>query len=252
MIRLAAMRGIIVLLCSVLAVFLMIPISCSSRDSGAKVEILLGITPLISVKADESGSPSISPVILKQTVEILKQRLSAVGYNDCEVKETGVGMLLVAVSFAAAPEKVEVAQLEKLLTRQGVLEFKEQKSVDSSNALEWSTAMDGSLIDRESVTLRTNRDMGTQEIAFSFNEKGKKLFEEVTARNKGKKLGIFLDGKLLTAPTVMEAIKDGKAVITGAYHNTESECREWAACLRQPPLPVQLIVKKTEIKALQR
>lgn len=246
------MRGIIAMLCVVLAVLFMMPLSCSSRDSGTKVEILLGISPPVSAKTDEPGSRSISPVLVQQTVEIMKQRLSAAGYNDCEVKETGGGMFLVTVSFAAAPEKVEVAQLENLLTRQGVLEFKEQKPDDSSSTLEWSTAMDGSLIDRESVTLRTNKDMGTQEIAFSFNEKGKKLFEEVTARNKGKKLGIFLDGKLLTAPIVMEAIKDGKSVITGAYNNTESECREWAACLRQSPLPVQLTVKKTEIKALQR
>jgi len=246
------MRGIIAILCVVLAVLFMMPLSCSSSDSGTKVEILLGMSPLDSAETDESGSQSVSRGQIQQTVEILKQRLSAAGYNDFEVKETGGGMLLVAVSLAAVSEKVEVAQVENLLIRQGVLEFREQKSDGISSASEWSTAMDGSLIDRESVTFSTGNDRATKEIAFSFNEKGKKLFEEITARNRGRTLGIFLDGKLLTAPTVMEAIRDGKAVITGAYHNTESEFREWAACLRQPPLPVQLTVKKTEIKVPQR
>lgn len=250
--RYASMRGIIAMLCVVLAVLFMMPLSCSSRDSGTKVEILLGI----NIPRDGDGKrPSAMPfsqAMGRQIFKTLEQRLHSVGYKGFEVNWESGFNILVTVPFDSAPDKNEIVKLERLFTHRGVLEFREQKPDGISNALEWSTVMDGSLIDRESVTLRTNKDMGTQEIAFSFNEKGKKLFEEVTARNKGKKLGIFLDGNLLTAPIVMEAIKDGKSVITGAYNNTESECREWAACLRQPPLPVQLTVKKTEVKALQR
>jgi preprotein translocase subunit SecD len=52
-------------------------------------------------------------------------------------------------------------------------------------------------------------------VQFSFNEKGIKKFADVTRANIGKRLAILFDGKVLSAPTVREAIMNGEAQVSG-------------------------------------
>ena len=53
------------------------------------------------------------------------------------------------------------------------------------------------------------------EVALEFNSEGAQLFGEITTRNVGKPVAIFLDGYPISIPTVREPITSGKAVITG-------------------------------------
>ena len=55
---------------------------------------------------------------------------------------------------------------------------------------------------------------GAPEVAFEFNTEGALLFKQITTRDLGKPLGIFLDNELISAPTVQAVIAD-KGVITG-------------------------------------
>src|SRR3989344_3119662 len=58
-------------------------------------------------------------------------------------------------------------------------------------------------------------DLGQPQAALNFNDEGKKLFEEITGKNIGKPLAIFLDNDLISSPRVNEKIIGGNAVITG-------------------------------------
>lgn len=60
-------------------------------------------------------------------------------------------------------------------------------------------------------------DQTTQQpqVAISFNDTGSKIFEQMTAKNVGKPLAIFLDNQLISAPVVQQMISGGQAVITG-------------------------------------
>lgn len=62
-------------------------------------------------------------------------------------------------------------------------------------------------------------------IAIQFNEEGAKLFEEVTGRNVGKPLAMFVGGELISdpPPRVNEKIAGGKATITGQFTNEEAK-----------------------------
>lgn len=89
-------------------------------------------------------------------------------------------------------------------------------------------------------------------IELEFTEEGSKIFEEVTARNVGKPLAIFLDGKSiidttgdgkitdedLYAPMVQEKISGGKAVITGESSRERAE--QIVSRLRAGALPVPI------------
>lgn len=59
--------------------------------------------------------------------------------------------------------------------------------------------------------------LGQPYVSIKFNDEGAKIFEEITARNIGKQLAIFVGGQLISAPNVNEKISGGKAQITGNF-----------------------------------
>lgn len=79
-------------------------------------------------------------------------------------------------------------------------------------------------------------------IELEFNAEGAKLFEEITERNVGKTLAIFLDGQPIIgdfyAPRVNEKISGGKAIIQG--DSSIEEAKTIVQRLNQGALPVPL------------
>jgi len=82
-------------------------------------------------------------------------------------------------------------------------------------------------------------------IALRFNREGAKLFEELTRDNVGKTIAIYLDGILVSAPTVNQAIAGGQAIIEGAF--TLDEAKETVGRLNSGalPIPIELISTNT-------
>lgn len=80
--------------------------------------------------------------------------------------------------------------------------------------------------------------LGEPQINLQFDEEGTRLFAELTKKNLGKKIAIFLDGEIQIAPTVQVEITNGEAVITGDY--TIKEAKDVADRLNQGALPVPL------------
>lgn len=80
--------------------------------------------------------------------------------------------------------------------------------------------------------------LGNIAVNIHFNDEGAKKFEEITARNVGKPLAIFIDDQLVTAPTVQGVISGGTAQITGKY--TMQEAKDLAKRLNEGALPVPL------------
>lgn len=61
----------------------------------------------------------------------------------------------------------------------------------------------------------TTDNVGRPEVQIQFDEEGGKLFEELTGRNVGKQIAIFVGGELVSAPTVSSKISGQTAVING-------------------------------------
>lgn len=82
-------------------------------------------------------------------------------------------------------------------------------------------------------------------VQIQFDAEGAKLFEEITERNIGKSVGIFLDGQLMSAPTVNQKIPDGTAIISGSF--TVEEAKELAQRLNAGalPVPIELLSQTT-------
>ncbi len=81
-------------------------------------------------------------------------------------------------------------------------------------------------------------------VSITFNEEGAQLFEDITSKNIGTQLAIFLDGKLMSSPVINEAIGGGKAVISGSF--TPEEARELVRNLNFGALPVPIALDSTQ------
>ncbi len=77
-------------------------------------------------------------------------------------------------------------------------------------------------------------------VSITFNEEGGKLFEELTGKNIGKPIAIFVGGELISAPNVEAQISGGQAQITGSF--TLEEAQDLARDLNTGaiPAPVEL------------
>ncbi len=81
-------------------------------------------------------------------------------------------------------------------------------------------------------------------VSIRFNEEGGKIFEEITSEHVGESLAIFLDGELLSAPRINEAISGGSAVISGGFDPVQA--RDLAQNLNFGALPVPITLQSTQ------
>jgi len=82
-------------------------------------------------------------------------------------------------------------------------------------------------------------------ISIEFNGEGKKLFGEITERNVGQPLAIFLDGFIISAPRVNEPIRDGKAIISGDFTIDEAKDLSMRLNAGALPVPIDLVSQNT-------
>jgi preprotein translocase subunit SecD len=82
-------------------------------------------------------------------------------------------------------------------------------------------------------------------VSITFDKKGARLFERITADNVKKRLAIVLDDNVYSAPVIQEKIAGGEARITGNF--TTEEARDLAIVLRAGalPAPVQILEERT-------
>lgn len=108
---------------------------------------------------------------------------------------------------------------------------------DVRPADEWKyTGLTGKML--KSARVSFDQQFGEPEVALEFNAEGAKLFGEITGRNVGKPVAIFLDGVPISTPVVNAAITTGSAVITGDF--TLPEARQLAGRLNAGALPVPI------------
>lgn len=99
------------------------------------------------------------------------------------------------------------------------------------------TGLSGKNLKSASVVY-ASQGIGEPQVSLKFDDEGTKLFAEITKRNLGKQVAIFLDGNIISSPTVQSEITNGEAVVTGDF--TSKEAKDLAQSLNQGALPVPL------------
>ncbi|MBA3964763.1 MAG: protein translocase subunit SecD [Nitrospirales bacterium] len=75
-------------------------------------------------------------------------------------------------------------------------------------------------------------------VSITFDSKGAREFDELTAANIGKRMAVVLDGKVYSAPVIRDRISGGRAIIEGTF--STAEANDLAVVLRAGALPAPL------------
>lgn len=176
----------------------------------------------VVLQAIETPRRPVTDDAMNGALGILQERINALGLKEPIVQREGNDRIIVELAGVKdAQEAID------LLGSMAILEFKtEDKKV----------VIDGSML--KNAQAQINSQTNQPEVSLDFNTEGARIFAEVTGANIGKKIGIYLDDKLLTDPVVQSRISGGKAVITGSQ--SLEEAQRVALLLRSGALPVEL------------
>lgn len=106
-----------------------------------------------------------------------------------------------------------------------------------------ATGLSGKQLERSEVV--QDQTTGAVQVSLRFNSEGKQLFQEITTRNVGKQVAIFLDGAPISVPTVQQPILEGQAIISGNFTFADARLLTQRLNAGTLPVPVELIGQET-------
>lgn len=110
-----------------------------------------------------------------------------------------------------------------------------------------STNLTGKNLKSASVVFNQS-GLSEPQVSLKFDEEGTKLFADITKRNLNKKVAIYLDNEVISAPVVQTEIDNGEAVITGDF--SVEEAKKLARRLNEGALPVPItLVSQQSVEA---
>jgi len=195
--------------------------------------------------------------------DIIERRVNLFGVTEpvVQTQETSSHYRLV-VELAGIKDPAQAIQM---IGQTPFLEFREQKTEEETEQIlvqrkelegktfeemqeieNWQIGLQDPYFNSTSLTgqylkkaeLGFNENTGSPLISLQFNDEGAKIFEDLTSKNVGKILAIYIDGVPISTPVVQEKISGGKAQITGSF--TIDEAKELVRNLNAGALPVPI------------
>ena len=183
---------------------------------------------------------------LDQAIEIVRRRVDELGTNEPTIVKRGNDRVLVELPGLDDPSRIK-----KLLGKTANLSFQfvSNKTEDSFGVekLKYDGEDNEEFVSRRIIISGENLidaspSMNSQTnetvVTFNLDRVGTKKFAKATSSGVGNKLAIILDNKIISAPTVSEAIIGGSGQITGNF--TFQSATDLALLLRSGALPAPL------------
>lgn len=179
--------------------------------------------------------------------EVIERRVNVFGVSEplIQVEQSGLGQAASHRLIVELPGVTDLDEALKLIAETPNLEFKTlvPGAVGDKPEDYLNTGLTGRFLQKASVQF-TQTNLGPS-ISLDFNDEGAKLFAQVTKENIGRPVAIFLDGALLSAPVVQEAITNGQAEISGQFSVDEAKTLARNLNLGALPVPIKLLSSQT-------
>jgi preprotein translocase subunit SecD len=231
------------------------------KNKNGGLEIVLDIP-------DEEAE-HIRKLAVDQALETIRNRIDQFGVSEPDIRIQGERRILIQL-----PGIKDTQRAKDLIGKTALLEFKlldEEHDVDA--------ALNGNVPASSEILYETKQDPATRReqkipylvkkrtsltgayltdarvqidsqynepyVSITFDKKGARLFERITAENVKKRLAIVLDDNVYSAPVIQEKIPGGEARITGNF--TTEDARDLAIVLRAGalPAPVEILEERT-------
>ena len=206
---------------------------------------------ILIVEFSEVEKLALNERTMKQSLEIIRRRVDEVGTREPTIQKQGERRILIQVpGIGSASElKTLIGTTAKLgfypvlkqtsnSDEQGNGRTQTLPAKDDKNiyyVLEKSPAVTGEELVDAQPTFDQN---GQPAVSFRFNPGGARKFGNYTANNVGALFAIVLDGEVISAPQIREAITGGSGQITGNFSVEESS--ELSILLRAGALPAPM------------
>ncbi|MBT3559053.1 MAG: protein translocase subunit SecD [Rhodospirillales bacterium] len=215
---------------------------------------------LITIELDEVTVRDRKISTIQQSIEIVRRRIDETGVREPTIQRQGDDRILVQLPGVDDPERIKA-----LLGKTAKMAF---HLVDQENSISEALAgriPPGSRLMYEEgenggeprpylirkrimvsgetlVDAQPSQDQRTGEpiVSFRFDTRGAKKFADVTSINVGKPFAIVLDGKVISAPVIRQAILGGSGQISGNF--SFQTAQDLALLLRAGALPAPLII----------
>ena len=238
-------------------------LSTISKDTeGDRTSVVLGIP--------QEEATNLKDMAVRQALETIRNRIDQFGVAEPDIRRQGENRILVQL-----PGVKDTDRAKGLIGKTALLEF---KLVDEENdvaaALKGSVPRGSEILYQQDIdpvtgqrgnrtpyllkkrTLLTGANLTDARVqidnqynepyvTITFDKKGGRIFEKITAENVKKRLAIVLDNRIYSAPVIQEKIPGGQARITGRF--SAEEANDLAIALRAGalPAPVSILEERT-------
>ncbi len=185
---------------------------------------------------------------LESAKEVLEKRVNLYGVSESLVQSSKIGeQRRILVELPGLKDASAAAQL---VGKTAQLEFRELVGTPSAEASQSAqalfdsfktTGLTGADLKKAQVTFGSSGGVKSgAQVAIEFTSEGAKKFADITKRNIGRPLGMFLDDIPISwpPPIVQQEIIGGNAVITGQF--TTAHAKDLAIQLNAGALPVPI------------
>jgi preprotein translocase subunit SecD len=184
--------------------------------------------------------------VLEGLRDVIERRVNLFGVSEPQI--------YIAKSGDDSELVVELAGIQnvrdaiKQIGETPLLDFREIEPVGTSSAEYIRTNLTGRFI--TGAQLAFDPTTNAPRVNLKFNEEGANIFAQMTEKNIGKPIAVFLDEEIITAPVVQERIDGGEAVITGQFKLEEAKALVERFNAGALPAPISLVDQLTVSPAL--
>ena len=188
-----------------------------------------------------------------QAIEIVRRRVDEIGTNEPNILKRGNDRILVELPGLDNPDRIKTLLGKTAnLTFRFVTQNKEESF--GTEKLSFQDGSEDAIISKRIILSgdnlvdaqpRMDNQSNQTVVSFSLDRVGAKKFAKATSSAVGKKLAIILDGKIISAPNIVEPIIGGSGQITGDF--TFQTATDLALLLRSGalPAPMKIIEERT-------
>ena len=166
--------------------------------------------------------------LLSGTMAVLRNRLTNQGFTEATVTQQGTNRIRIEI-----PDVDDPNEILNIIGQPAHLEFK---------TADGETIMDGSAV----VSAEMGYLDGQPVVQFTLNDEGATAFATATAENVGSTISIVLDGEVISAPTVNQAITGGQGYIEGNF--TAESAQQLAMLIQSGALPLD--IEQIEVRTI--
>lgn len=166
--------------------------------------------------------------LLSGTMAVLRNRLTNQGFTEATVTQQGTNRIRIEI-----PDVDDPNEILNIIGQPAHLEFK---------TADGETIMDGSAV----VSAEMGYLDGQPVVQFTLNDEGAAAFATATAENVGSTISIELDGEVISAPTVNQAITGGQGYIEGNF--TAESAQQLAMLIQSGALPLD--IEQIEVRTI--